>query len=400
MNARDESPIRVGIAGPVSLDLLDYPEGCPAGLPEGYPAPVIAHFVNALLRRGHEVVVFTTSRGLDVPMVFDQGGLVICIAPRYRPRSALTFFGREREWLTLLMVEHPTDIVHAMWSYEFALAALQSGRPTIVHYHDHAWTILKHTRDAYRFLRWILSAYVTTRARHKVANSGYLKRAFGRSGRGMVVIPNFMPAFALPKFDDSAAHASRIVVVSNGFSGHKNVAKALEAFRVLKQRHPSAEMVLVGNEMGVDQAAAVYAREHGFGEGVSYRGERPYAETVGIIRDSSVLLSPALEESFGMTILEAMAVGTAVVAGVDSGNVPELLDGGNCGLLCDVTDVMSVVEALESALSASEEMASIRQRAHERYERLYSETAVMDGLEVIYRRVLSSEFSRMRRSSR
>lgn len=388
-----ESPMTIGIAGPVSLDLLHYPDGLP-DTPEGYPAPVVSHFVNALLRRGHRVVVFTTSPGpgLEEPMVFDQGQLVVCVAPRYRARSALTFFGRERRWLRSLMDQYPVDLVHAMWSYEFALAALQSGRPTIVHYHDHARTILRQRRDAYRFLRWILSAYVTGRAKHKVANSEYLKRAFGRSGRHMVVIPNFLPVSAIAQREDSAKRLSQVVVVSNGFAGRKNVPLALEAFRLLRRRQPAAELVLIGDEMGADESAGLYAREHGLDAGVSCRGQRPYAETVGTIRESAALLSPSLEESFGMTILEAMAVGTPVVAGQSSGNVPELL-ADDCGLLCQVTDALSIADALESVMSERERTTRWVSRAYHRYETLYSEGAVLDRLEELYRRVSSTSLS-------
>lgn len=392
--------MRIGIAGPVDLGLLDYPEGCPSDLPAGYPAPVIAHVVNALLRRGHHLVVFTTSLGLSQPLVIDQGRLIVCVAPQSRPRSALTFFRSERRWLRRLMAEHPADLIHASWSYEFALAGLQSGLPTIVHYRDHAWTILRHKRDAYRFLRWLLSVYVTMRAEHKVANSEYLKRAFGRSGRNMVVIPNFLPASALPGREDFARCASRIVVVSNGFTGRKNVAVALDAFSLLRQRCPDARLVLIGVDLGEGQVAAEYAQRNGLDAGVSFKGSQSYKDTLVAIRGSAVLLHPALEESFGMTILEAMAVGTPVVAGQRSGNVPELLGHGECGLLCDATDPESVAEALEATLTDTEEVADRVEHGRERYQTIYSEDSAADRLEALYRLVASGSLERARGAGR
>ena len=69
------------------------------------------------------------------------------------------------------MSQYPCDLFHAMWSYEFALAALESGHPTVVHYRDNAWTILKHRTDVYRFMRLLLNFWVTLKSDWRVANS-------------------------------------------------------------------------------------------------------------------------------------------------------------------------------------------------------------------------------------
>ncbi len=328
-------PLSIGLAGPVSLDLLDYPDGLPTDLPKGYPAPIVAHFANALLRRGHSVVIFTSSTGLETPLVIEQGRLVVCIAPRYRPRAVLSFYARERRWLKSLMRQHPCDLVHAMWSYEFALAALGSGRPTLVHYRDNAWTILKHTPDTYRFVRWLLNLWVTIRAPHRLANSEYLKSSLGLAGLRTEVVPNFLPSTAAPPENlRPAVRNGSLLTVSNGFSGHKNVSVALRAFSALRQKGLAREYRLVGMRMGPGEEADLYARANGLSDGVVFVGPLPFQETMNEIASATLLVHPSLEESFGMTILEAMALGTPVVAGATVGNIPDLLASGECGTLC------------------------------------------------------------------
>ena len=66
--------------------------------------------------------------------------MTICVAKEY-PFPGRSFFRRERKALTDFMKRYSPDIVNAQWSYEFALAALDSRIPTIVTVRDHSLTI-------------------------------------------------------------------------------------------------------------------------------------------------------------------------------------------------------------------------------------------------------------------
>ena len=61
---------------------------------------------------------------------------------------------------------------------------------------------------------------------------------------------------------------------------------------------------------------------------------------------SDILVHPALEESFGMTLVEAMARKVPVIAGQSSGAVPWVLSGGEAGLLVDVSSVDTLVQSI------------------------------------------------------
>jgi glycosyltransferase involved in cell wall biosynthesis len=53
-----------------------------------------------------------------------------------------------------------------------------------------------------------------------------------------------------------------------------------------------------------------------------------------LIKNASILVVPSQEnESFGLTIIEAMALGTPVVT-TDVGGMPEVLEGTHAGFVC------------------------------------------------------------------
>jgi glycosyltransferase involved in cell wall biosynthesis len=62
-----------------------------------------------------------------------------------------------------------------------------------------------------------------------------------------------------------------------------------------------------------------------------------------------LFLHTSIEESFGMAIVEAMAMGIPVIAGVKSGGPEWILKEGG-GILTDVTNVDKVKKSLENLL--------------------------------------------------
>lgn len=104
-----------------------------------------------------------------------------------------------------------------------------------------------------------------------------------------------------------------------------------------------------------------------------------------------LLLHPALEESFGVVVAEAMALGLGVVAGAASGAVPWVVgpvdakSGCAAGVLTDVRDASSIASALAEAFDnrcAVRSAIAVRQ-THARF----SSKAVVDLYAAEYARV-------------
>jgi glycosyltransferase involved in cell wall biosynthesis len=375
--------VRIGVLGPVSLELLRRRRpGLPGDLAPGTAGSVVATLVEGLLDDGHEVVVFSLSRRTDTG-VREARSLTVHDIPERPDRRARDLFAVERQGLLEAVRAHPVDVLHAHWSYEYALAALASGRPTLVTLHDHAPTIARYQPDMHRAVRLLMNTAVVRRAPHLTVTSPYLlRRLTPAARRKAVVIPNMFapPAPELlaatgppaPELLAAAGPAEPrpdgpvVVSVLNGYGRRKNADTALAALHLLRRGEPTARLVLLGDGMQAGGPAEAYAREHGLQEGVDFVGSVPYDDSLARIAAADALLHPAREEAFGMAVLEAMALGTPVVGGIHSGNVPDLLGGGRFGVLCDVEDPVDMAAALAGLLQEPDAARALAARARRR----------------------------------
>ena len=106
--------------------------------------------------------------------------------------------------------------------------------------------------------------------------------------------------------------------------------------------------------------------------------------------EATLLALPSLEDNCPMTVLEAAAAGVPVVA-ANVGGVPDLIEDGRTGWLCDPLDAASMVGAVEKILSQPEQArnlaAAARQAARERFHPLIIARRHLE----IYREVLGSK---------
>jgi glycosyltransferase involved in cell wall biosynthesis len=87
----------------------------------------------------------------------------------------------------------------------------------------------------------------------------------------------------------------------------------------------------------------------GLGERVEWHGQVPIQRMPGVMASSDAVVYPSLQEGFGFPALEAMAVGTPVVASNVS-CLPEVLGDG--AVLVDPTDVKGFIAAVEAVLTS------------------------------------------------
>ncbi|WP_397587148.1 glycosyltransferase family 4 protein [Sphingobium fuliginis] len=164
----------------------------------------------------------------------------------------------------------------------------------------------------------------------------------------------------------------------------KNIARIIEAYLASKATSP---LVLVSaRNWGMAGAANSESGITIYGRTISSNriiqlDYMPRALLFRLIRNAKAVLMPSLFEGFGLPALEAIQLGTPVIAST-TGSLPEVV--GNAGLLVDpydVEDIRAAIERLDSDASLRDKliMAGPAQAAEfsddrykERLEKLYS----------------------------
>lgn len=128
---------------------------------------------------------------------------------------------------------------------------------------------------------------------------------------------------------------------------HKNLIKLVQAFEIVKSRRKDdLKLVIVGKNEGFiqsDQELFSYLSNHPYREDICFTGFIPYEDLPCLYALASVFVFPSYYEGFGLPPLEAMACGTAVIAGT-SASMPEICQ--DAAYYIDPHNAMSIAHAI------------------------------------------------------
>ncbi|MET0422265.1 MAG: glycosyltransferase family 4 protein [Actinoplanes sp.] len=204
------------------------------------------------------------------------------------------------------------------------------------HVHREQWPVVLGPRLA-RFGWWIessLAPRVYRRCRYVTVSAATRDElaVLGVDAERVTIIHNGTPDMA------TAAPVARTawpsVVVLGRLVKHKQVEVAMDAVAALVGELPDITLVVAGQGWW-EQELRDYAAELGIADRVRFAGFVSDAEKRALLSESWLALTPSLKEGWGLTIVEAGALGTPNVAFRGAGGVEESLVDGRTGLLAD-----------------------------------------------------------------
>jgi D-inositol-3-phosphate glycosyltransferase len=309
-------------------------------------------------------------------------GADVVISGHSTPLDIITYEGQIRG-LQQIIAASACDVVilNTIGCFVAADAANRSGVPTIWAIHESC-----HLSD------WIdqvaqgrpYSPYIAMRIRHALAHSSALifeaRATLGMYQRHAAqnvcrVVPYGVDTAALEVFATSfdqrksrrmnGIRDDAVVILCAGiFEERKSQAALLDAFLAIRDSHPEAMLVLVGDN-GSEYAQTL----HSIVKKYDVQGRVRIVPVTKNIWEwyavSDFLVSASDLESMPRSMLEAMALRCAVLATSVYG-VPELIEDGVTGWLMPPRDMKALIAGLDRVLNLSlSERAAVADRARE-----------------------------------
>jgi len=159
----------------------------------------------------------------------------------------------------------------------------------------------------------------------------------------------------------------KVGVIAN-FYPEKGHRIFLQGVPHIKREFPETEFVMVGDgELRKDMENL--CREIGIEDTVKFLGVRE--DIPQILSSIQVLVIPSLREGLPNVLLEAMAVGTPVVA-TRVGGIPEVITHGREGFLIPPSDPQSIIRSVCFILSHPEKAEEMREKGRKLVENRFS----------------------------
>ncbi|WP_339948277.1 glycosyltransferase family 4 protein [uncultured Albimonas sp.] len=197
------------------------------------------------------------------------------------------------------------------------------------------------------------------------------------------MIPNAIVAGPRIDFDSLDARERRSLLFVGRFDRHKGGDVALEAFARLIAGGADAWLTFVGPDRGVETpglgrrslAEALAALPAETRARIDVRGQLAREEVARLRLRHALTVVPSRYETFGYTVLEAMAAGSPLVAS-RVGAIPSIVDDGRSGVLTPPGDAAALAAACQTLLDDPARMRRIGEAARQEALRVYAPETV------------------------
>lgn len=354
--------MRIGIAGPFNPHCVEEYFDNGSELPNiNITASSVNTYVRALLEQDHEVVIFTTDSTRDCTKIYRGKKIIIyCLHNKFVLRGFTRFRMHKRIRNSVKQELSRLDVLHAEWTYEYAYALLPfiNQKPIFCSVRDWCPYLLSIAKNRKEKYYWKMSYYMFKKVMqeqqiHFIANSNYTKeRILGDyPDNGVTIIPNpIQRSFICESRENYPNHPVFVSISQSIQNTRKNYKTLLEAFHLYLKERPNAELILIGwysdewkNEMNREELL----------DNVILKGSMNHDDIFDVLDQSTCLIHPSLEETFGNILLEAMCRRIPCIGGESSGAVPQVLGYGKYGLLCDITDSSSILNKMKEVTEVS-----------------------------------------------
>lgn len=331
----------------------------------------------ALVARGHRVTVIakghrrTVAPGAGLRVVYAPLGNIHWYFHRLHAPSIGILPVRELEWsyglLRAVQEIADADPIDVIESYETGVLFLSGHHrhvpPLVIRLHGDQYTFARHSGDQIssglrldhklQLRAWKRAAALTAPSRFHARE---VSRDLEMPASAIDVIPNPVSPWMLEKADAITGGADDrrpkdMVLYTGRIERRKGVLPLLRSVGVTAGSVPDVRYTIAGarHSSVSERELERTLNDDLAGKRVRILGHVPWQDLPSLYATASVFVMPSFYETFGISVIEAMAFGLPVVA-TEAGALPEVVESGVTGILVPPGDPQALGEAVASLL--------------------------------------------------
>jgi len=355
--------------------------------------------VNDLVKRGHQITIITKEIP-NVQTIENLNGVHIFRLPGSRiildPWNGLFFIRKNSMAIKKIIKDEKIDIIHVhhfdlSCPYVYLLKKMCK-IPIISTVHASLLIDREYLKFRSNFkepFRWLLRILPILWFETKsIQSSDYLITVSKnledlckslRKDDPIITIPNainlqqFNPDIKPENFEIEGFK----ILCPGRISPEKGQLYLVDALKIVREKLP-AQVIFMGSEHA-NMLPALNNRIHllQLDEFIHFLPAQPYESIPRYYKAADLIVIPSLSESFGLAILENMALGNVVVAS-NVGGIPELIEHGKTGLLVPPAAPQQLAEAIILALTDTQLRENIKKNAIEKAKEYDIQKIVLD----------------------
>lgn len=308
-------------------------------------------------------------------------------------RVRVTQLGNGRMGLSTLravrrhLVESAPDLVHAHLPMTGILARILSPAPVVYTEHNVASSYRSPTRQ--------LNRLTYRRNARTIAVSEAVAEAVSRYARP-ITIPNGV-SVAVSEADRLRVRAEMgidpttvLIAHVGNIRPHKGHQNLIEATGILKETVASFLVVSIGGEKNPGDLDRIRSEAEQRGLAESFRALGRREDALAFLAAADLVANPSDHEGLPLAVLEAMSLGTPVVA-TAVGGVPSVIESGVNGILVPPGDPIALASGLSALARDPERRLRLGNQAREDATSKHGLEAMVRAVEAVYLDVITSQ---------
>ena len=379
----------------------------------GGPITSVHALNRALVKKGVDVTVYTSSVGLDGRVPVYREVNVDGIKVTYFRSAKFSSFMSSTSWRFSLQMTKALknnmkvfDVVYIVeiWSYSTAVAAYycrQYSKPYII---SPRGTLYPYTISKKAWKKWPYYKLVAKRDLRGAAVIHYTTKdeaekchSFLGLKNQFIIIPH---GLHLPEFDGLPTKGSlrdhypalkdkKVILFLSRINWKKGLDILSKAYGKLARERKGVHLLIVGpDEGGYEEKVRGWLREEGVLERVTFTGMLKGKEKLEAFAGSDLFVLPSYSENFGMAVIEAMACRLPVIISNQVGIYREVQNAG-AGLIVQ-PDNAALYSALIRLLDNNQEALDMGKRGREQVEEQFAIEKIADSMVGAFKGVIES----------